>query len=475
MTMSLDARTDLLLSDPAGLANQSLYEWEHMPRAEVDALQLAGLQRRFSELRDQIPVLKKLADGDDIEHIDDVEDVLPLLFEHTVYKSYPPALLEGNRFTQINRWLGRLVLPEVAEALAAADVAGCQGLDDYFAAIDRQVPALRLGHSSGTSGTISFLPHSHVEADKHAQVRRLHVWNMTGPDTPQPELYVAYPYFRYGYASQSRSNDSTVKHLLRGEEYFHAAYPGVLSSDMIYLGARIRAAQTKGTLDRLQISPAMLARKQQHDQLLADMPAHLERFFEKVAQELNGKRIFVWGTWNLLHNMAKAGLARGLEGVFAPESYINTGGGAKGLVQPEGWQDDLLRFTGAKRLYELYAMTEILAAHFRCEHGNYHLGHTAIPYLLDPETSKPLPRAGRQTGRAAFYDLGANARWGGFITGDEITIEWDEPCVCGRTSRYVTGPISRYSEQQGGDDKITCAATEETHRGAMDFLNTIEA
>ena len=172
MIMSLDARTDLLLSDPAGLANQSLYEWEHMSRAEVDALQLAGLQRRFSELRDQIPVLKKLADGDDIEHIDDVEDVLPLLFEHTVYKSYPPALLEGNRFTQINRWLGRLVLPEVAEALAAADVAGCQGLDDYFAAIDRQVPALRLGHSSGTSGTISFLPHSHVEADKHAQVRR---------------------------------------------------------------------------------------------------------------------------------------------------------------------------------------------------------------------------------------------------------------------------------------------------------------
>ncbi|MNT89546.1 hypothetical protein D3C72_2302890 [compost metagenome] len=65
-------------------------------------------------------------------------------------------------------------------------------------------------------------------------------------------------------------------------------------------------------------------------------------------------------------------------------------------------------------------------------------------------------------------------RWGGFITGDEITIEWDEPCACGRPSQYIVGPIQRYSEKNGGDDKITCAATENSHREAMDFLNTFE-
>jgi len=48
-------------------------------------------------------------------------------------------------------------------------------------------------------------------------------------------------------------------------------------------------------------------------------------------------------------------------------------------------------------------------------------------------------------------------------------------CPCGRPSRYIVGGIQRYSEKNGGDDKITCAATEGSHREAMDFLNTLES
>ena len=33
------------------------------------------------------------------------------------------------------------------------------------------------------------------------------------------------------------------------------AYPATLSTDVLFLGARIRAAHAKGTLDRLEISP----------------------------------------------------------------------------------------------------------------------------------------------------------------------------------------------------------------------------
>lgn len=106
-----------------------------------------------------------------------------------------------------------------------------------------------------------------------------------------------------------------------------------------------------------------------------------------------------------------------------------------------------MRFTGVKMLHESYAMSEVVSgSHLKCEQGNYHFSHTAIPFLLDPETSKPLPRQGRQTGRAAFFDLGRTSI-GGFITGDEVTIEWDQPCSCGRHSRYVVGAIQRYSEK----------------------------
>nr|WP_248324786.1 hypothetical protein [Caballeronia sp. Sq4a] len=472
---SLKSKVSLLLNAPAALADYSHQRWNHMPRAEVDALQLAALQQRFADLRDRVPTLKKLADGEGIESVDEFDDIVPLLFEHTMYKSYPPSLLEKKQFAQINRWIGKLVTPELAEAIAAADVSRCTGLDDWFATMDRAVPQFRISHTSGTSGTLSFLPNSTREWEKTAALRRMIVWNTAGPDTPSPQLHTVYPYYRHGYLSHVRANEFLIPALLPDEAHFHCAYPATLSSDVLHLGAKIRAHQAKGTLDRLSISPELMAKKKAFDQLQADMPGHLARFFEQMASDLRGQRVFIGATWNLLHAMAKAGLERGLEAVFHADSYITTTGGAKGVTPPAGWREDVLRFTGAKHLNETYAMSEIVGgSHARCEHGHFHFAPTVIPYLLDPETSRPLPRAGRVTGRAAFFDLGADARWGGFITGDEITIDWDEPCACGRPARYVVGPIQRYSEKNGGDDKITCAATESSHQEAMDFLNRLE-
>ncbi|MDM0112261.1 hypothetical protein QTI66_08870 [Variovorax sp. J22R133] len=472
---SLEEKTCALLNQPAALVNWSLDAWAHMPRVGIDALQLAALKQRFAELRDRIPMLKKLADAQGIDRVEQVDDVVPLLFEHTVYKSYPPSLLEKRNFAQINKWLGKLVTPEIADKLAAADVSGCEGLDDWFERMDQAVPELRMSHTSGTSGTVSFLPQSVNEWRKACQVRKMYIWGMGGPDTPDPDLHTVYPYYRAGYLSHVRANDFLIEALLPSEANFHAAYPSTLSSDVLHLGAKIRAAQAKGTLDRLEIAPTMKAKKVAFDKLQAEMPQHLAAFFERATHELRGKRVYIGATWNLLHNMARAGLERGLEGVFAPDSYITTTGGAKGVVQPQGWREDVLRFTGAKVLNETYAMSETPSgSHARCEHGHYHFAHTVIPFLLDPETSKPLPRTGRQTGRAGFLDLGADTRWGGFITGDEITVEWDKPCACGRHSAYVAAPIQRYSDKNGGDDKITCAATEDSHREAMDFLTTLE-
>lgn len=475
MTRTTEERVELLLTDPAALADHNLQQWVQMPRAEVDELQLAGLKRRFAELRERIPVLKKLADAEGVESIEQLDDVVPLLFEHTMFKSYPPSLLEKNNFATLNKWLGKLVTSELAEKISAVDVGACKGLDDWFETMDRNIPELCLSHTSGTSGTLSFLPCGVREFEKAAQVRRLYAWNMTGPDTPDPQMHTAYPYYSKGYLSHLRGTLALSRTLLPDLSHFHPAYPSTLSSDVLHLGAKLRAAHAKGTLDRLVIAPELLAKKKAFDQLQADMPQHLAKFFDEIANRLRGKRVYLSGTWNLLHNMAKAGRDLGLEGVFHPESFIATTGGAKGVVQPEGWREEVMRFTGVKELHESYAMSEVVSgSHMRCSQGNYHFAHTAIPFVLDPQTGKPLPREGRQTGRVAFYDLGAEFHWGGFITGDEITVEWDAPCACGRPSRFVVGAIQRYSEKNGGDDKITCAASEQSHRAAMDFLNTLE-
>ncbi len=475
MKTTIEEQVELLLTDPAALVEHSLQNWKQMSAEQIDTLQLAGLKRRFGEMRDRIPMLKKLADGEGIDRIEQLDDVVPLLFEHTMFKSYPPSLLERNNFAAINKWLGKLVIPELAEKLAAVDVSACQGLDEWFEPMDREIPELCLSHTSGTSGTLSFLPCSTREFEKASEIRKLYAWNMTGADTPNPDLHTAYPYYRHGYLSHLRGMTALAKVLLPDLSHFHPAYPSTLSSDVLRLGARLRAAHANGTLDRLVIAPELVAKKKAFDQQQAEMPQHLASFFDDIATQLKGKRVYIGGTWNLLHNMAKAGMERGLEGVFHCDSYIATTGGAKGVVPPENWREEVMRFMGVKVLHESYAMSEVVSgSHMRCEQGNYHLSPSAIAFLLDPDTSKPLPRQGRQTGRAAFFDLGADIHWGGFITGDEVTIEWDEPCLCGRHSRYAVGPIPRYSEKNGGDDNITCAASEQTHREAIDILNTLD-
>lgn len=205
------SRVRLMLDDPAALAGHSSERWKQLPRGDVDALQLAGLQQRFAELRDAIPVLKKLADSEGVEQIDELDDVVPLLFEHTVYKSYPPSLLERQNFAQINRWLGKLVTPELAELLAAVDVSACRGLDDWFTAMDREVPQLRISHTSGTSGTLSFLPQSVPEWRRMVSIRRMLVWNSDGPDMSPPDLHMAYPYYRAGFLSHVRGVEFLIE------------------------------------------------------------------------------------------------------------------------------------------------------------------------------------------------------------------------------------------------------------------------
>ena len=77
-----------------------------------------------------------------------------------------------------------------------------------------------------------------------------------------------------------------------------------------------------------------------------------------------------------------------------------------------------------------------------------------IPFVLDPESGKRLPRQGTQTGRFAFMDLIAESYWPGMVTGDKVTIEWDRQCACGRKGAYVHDSVIRYSDEVTGDDKV---------------------
>jgi hypothetical protein len=472
-TPDIQSEARQLCHDASRYFNYSHTDMQSISREKLAALQLAGLQFRFDTLHSAVPMLEKLADKQGIGTIETVDDAVPLLFEHTMYKSYPPSLLENNQFSDITRWMNKLV----AIDLSGVDVSGCQSIDEWIEILDRETP-LMLTHSSGTSGTMSFLPCSKREWEKFGDGQKVQFMQRFGephdPDADDEDIYAIHPYFRSGAIQGLRNNDVIIQSVVGSEDRLFTAYPMHLSSDLLHLAAKVRAAQARGELDRLKINPSLLERRKEYERLQADMPEHLGRFFEDVAKKLAGKRVIISATLPFVHTMSVAGLEKGLRKIFTPNSIICTGGGAKGVVLPDSWEEDILNFTGVRQICHFYGMAEVQGCHLKCEYGHYHFVPWVIPFLLDSETSKVLPRKGTVTGRASFFDLSCETRWGGFISGDEITVNWDDPCPCGRTSAYTIGEIQRYSDKTGGDDKINCAATENAHKEAMSFLTTFE-
>jgi hypothetical protein len=429
------------------------------------------VQQRFAELRDRIALLKRLADAHEIDEIRDLDDVTPLLFEHTVYKSYPRSLLLERRFDQLTAWLGKLTTHD----LRHVNVSDCDSLDAWLARMDVESP-LTIGHSSGTTGTVSFMPYSKEELDGWGRQGVVAVFQNVGdarPADPIPDVHVVCPYYRSGTSMLLRYNEMHLKYYAGGDESrFHAAFPEPLSSDVTVLAARIRAAIADGTAGKIDVSADMRARIREHEGKLATMEEQLRQFLEGTIDQLKGERVYIGGVWTLIHPLAAAGLRRGVRGVFAPDSAVLCAGGGKGLVQPPGWKQEVAEFSGVPALKMMYGMSEIAAHNMLCSKGRYHLHPTVVPFVLDPDTGVPLPRTGVVTGRAAFFDLAANSHWGGAVTGDRVTFHWDEPCPCGATSVFIDDDIVRYSELRGGDDKITCAAQPQAHADALGFLDT---
>jgi hypothetical protein len=79
-----------LLHEPQRYVDAADYlEGHRFTRGQLEELHLAGLRKRFGELRPAVTVLDRLARENGIESIDSLQDAVPLLFPHTVYKSYP--------------------------------------------------------------------------------------------------------------------------------------------------------------------------------------------------------------------------------------------------------------------------------------------------------------------------------------------------------------------------------------------------
>ncbi len=470
--VSPEVRT--FMDRPLDFFEESVTKMHGLPRAELEEMQRQAMIERFGEHRDSIEMVRKLADRLGVEGIDGFNDVVPLMFSHTAYKSYPAALIDNNRWDLMTKWLDKLT----AYDLSGVDTAGCASIDEWLERLEAQSP-LQLVTSSGTTGTFSFIP-----KDEPITVQGMRIWKMMvfqtfGKEPTEDELNpvvdVIWPNFSSGRFGMTRMVPWIKREFTGGDESrFHALYSGSMDTDLMFLANKMRAAAAKGELGRLELDPKLAARKEEFIALQMRQMTEVPEFIARLTNELRGRRVFMTNTYNLMYNLAAAGLAEGGHADFAPNSAILTGGGAKGQVLPEGYMDVIREFYGGVRIQEGYSFSEHNGVHFACEHNRYHIQPWVIPYILDPDSGAPQPRAGRQTGRFAVYDVINQSHWGGVITGDEVTIDWDLECPCGRTTVALEHEIMRFSEKKdGAEDKISCAATHEVQNEAIDFLKEL--
>lgn len=454
----------LLPDNPAAWTYRSWDELMAIPREEREKLQLEAAQIMFRRLRDRIPALKKLADRQGVETIDRIEDLLPVSFDHRVLKNYPIQIIENRDFAKLTGWLDKLT----AHDLTKVDLTGLKTIEEWLGRLEKF--GMLVTYSSGTTGKLSFVPRSYDEFGPW----KFHFFSVnyaaSGVNAWETKLPTFFPGYRGGYQTMLKMMSLFNVEMAGGDANYHTLYDTHIPADLMALSGRLQSAEDKGEVASLGLDPALLEQRQQ---MLAQGRARdgdLDAWFARMIERFDGQQVKIGGTFADMYRVARAGLDRGVRCHFAPGSIIMGGGGMKGYKDaPEDWEDQIKTFFNIDRMGNQYGFSECIGNAPLCEAGFFHLPPYSVPLLMGPD-GEALPREGVQKGRLVLVDLVPLSYWGGFTSGDEVTVHWDGKCDCGWDSPRVGKTIRRFAENEGGDDKITCAGSQQAYNEFMEFV-----
>lgn len=454
--------------NPGAWASVPMEQLFALPRAEVEELQLACLAKRFDALRPRVVALNNLASAQGVEQIDCFGDVVPVLFDHRVYKSYPLNLVEQRRFDRLTGWLQRLTTRD----LSSVPLDGVDSVDTWLDRLDDH--GMIVTHTTGTSGQLSFLPRSQAEWPAWSTAMLELMRTTFGVDVRVEEIPCITTGYRTGHHNGVKLERLLASLQAGGEGNRHPLYDFALSSDLIALAARLQEADDRGELDRLDFSPRLLEERAKLIERSRNRDQDLQRWFFMLADQYRGRRVRIQGLSADMVRLVRKGTDLGLDCRLAEGSIVASGGGMKGLKDPPAdWESYVMSFFGVDRIHTQFGMSEIMGLAPKCDRGFFHFPPYVLPIVLDGDF-KALPRDGVQTGRLALFDFLAETCWGGLISGDRVTIYWDDDCGCGWGGPRLDQNIARFSDLEGTqDDKLTCAGTAEAYNSFMDYIAEI--
>lgn len=422
------------------------------PAEELRDTQLAALNERFQENKDRIKLLKLRASDAEIEEIRDFADMVQLLFPHTAYKSYPESFLMEEKWDRLTKWLGT-ISPYKIEGVNLENVAD---VDDWIARLE--AAGYFISCSSGTTGKSAMLIASQKDMDwSKKDTVQVFAWG-SGVDPKQDRKMIGC---------------APVASVPKNRTISEAQYAAFANPEWERFNYPVPPI-TVGSLTKMVVMRKKMADGTARPEEIADFDATskerqetLDRAIEIAAEaiiENREKKLMVSGLWSGLYAVAKAVRDRGYSAKdFDADNCIYVGGGLKRAQLPADYQEFVHQTFNipADRHFQNYSMQELNSGMPKCrEGGRYHVPPWMVPLILNKEGDALQlvePGATEVEGRAAFFDLSLDGRWGGIITGDKITIDYS-PCACGNAGASIKDNIARYADLEG-DDKIGCAGT----------------
>ncbi|MET0587351.1 MAG: hypothetical protein ABWZ75_02415 [Novosphingobium sp.] len=421
-----------------------------IPYEEIRAAQVAAMNERLQERIDRIRLVSLRAQEAGITEVRSLDEVVPLLLPHTAYKSYPESFLSDRRWDRLTKWLGTVS----AYPTNDVDLEGIGDIDDWIGRLEQA------GHfvscSSGTTGKSAMLIGSQRDMDWSARDSvEACAWGSGVEPAQDRRIFGLAP-----VASVPRNH--AIRIALREAFGDPEKEPFLYPVPPITVGSITRMITLRKAIADGTALPEDIA---EFDRTSAERAKAVESAVGISADALiaaRGEKLYISGMWASLYQVAEEVRSRGYGGKdFNPDNTCYVGGGLKGAQVPPNYREIVFETFNLRpeRNFQMYGMQEIGSAMPRCQKGGrYHIPPWLVCLPLDKEGGALVPIGSEEVeGRAAFFDLSLDGRWGGVISGDRIQIDFS-PCECGAKSPSIRDNVVRYSDIQG-DDKIACSGT----------------